>query len=105
MMTLYAIPVALLATAVFLGPTAHAEMPAKTFQVKFTYNAQAPAEEIYSDLQRTARKACYAYGPNSLAMLHVNRACARRVVDAGVKQLGRTDIATLHNGGIQTAGR
>ena len=57
MMTLYAIPVALLATAVFLGPTAHAEMPAKTFQVKFTYNAQAPAEEIYSDLQRTARKA------------------------------------------------
>jgi len=105
MMTLYTIPAALLAAAVFLGPSAHAEIPAKTFQVRFTYDTSAPAEEIYSDLQRTARKACYAYGPNSLTMLHVNRACAKRVVDAGVKQLGRTDIGMLHDGRVQTAAR
>lgn len=100
MKTPYTIPVALLIAAVYLAPaSAHAKPPTEAFQVKFSYNAKAPAETIYADLQRTASRACNNLGATSVQMRHVNRACAKRVVDAGVKQLGRTDIAMLHNGG------
>jgi UrcA family protein len=107
MNTLNTLPVALLMmAAVNVAPVAaHADVQGRTFQVRFTYDAKAPAEDIYTDLRRTARKACDNLGVRSLQMRHVNRACAKRVVDAGVKTLGRADIAMLHHGGITTAAR
>ena len=107
MKTLTALPVALLVmAAAYVAPAAaHADAPIKTFEVRFAYDSKAPAETIYSDLKRTARKACDAHRNWSLQMRHANRACAKQVVDAGVKTLGRADIAMLHNGAITTAAR
>ncbi|MDP3738626.1 MAG: hypothetical protein Q8R02_14620 [Hyphomonadaceae bacterium] len=106
MKTPYTIPVALLMMAVFLGPaSAHADTPGQTFQVKFTYNAKAPAADIYSDLKQTARKACNKIYVRSAIKRHVTGACARQVVDKGVAMLGRTDIAMLHKGPITVASR
>lgn len=109
MKTPYLMPVALLMMAVSFGPaSAHAEAPdrTQTFQVEFTYNASAPAENIYSDLRRTAHRACHKQlRTNTMQFQSANRACTRQVVDAGVKLLGRTDITMLHSGRIQTAAR
>ena len=108
MKTLTALPVALLVMAgAYVAPVAaHADAPVKTFEVRFAYDSKAPAETIYSDLKRTARKACDAHrSRSSLQMRHVNRACAKHVVDKGVNALGRADIAMLHNGAITTAAR
>jgi hypothetical protein len=106
MKTPYTIPVALLMMAVFLGPaSAHADTPGQTFQVKFTYDAQAPAAEIYSDLRLTARKACDKIYVRSVIKRHVIRACAKEVVSKGVAMLGRPDIAMLHKGPVTVASR
>ena len=109
MKTPYMIPVALVMMAASFGPaSAHAEAPnrTRTFQVEFAYNASARAENIYSDLRRTAHRACHKQlRTNTMQFQYANRACTKQVVDAGVKLLGRTDIAMLHAGRIQTAAR
>lgn len=106
MKTPYAIPVALLMMAVCLAPSsAHAQPPSKTFEVRFVYNAKAPAAEIYSDLRQTAQKACDKLYLRSVMKRFANRACEREVVREGVALLGRADIAMLHKGPITVAAR
>lgn len=98
--TPYAVPVALLAASLFFAaPAAQADAGTKTFEVRFAYNTANGAEEIYTDLQRTAYRACDRNGTKSpLRMQKLVKICAADVVDKGVQAIGRTDIAALHYG-------
>jgi hypothetical protein len=64
--------------------------------VVFSYNPAAPAEAIYSDLQSAARKACGHKDSRLLVMRKYTRRCTAEMVDSGVDQIGRADIAELH---------
>jgi UrcA family protein len=96
----FAIPIAMLAASLFLAaPTAQAEPAVKTFEVRFAYNPASGADKIYTDLKRTAQRACDRYGPRSpLRMQKLVKTCAADVVDKGVQAIGRTDLAALHYG-------
>lgn len=97
--TPFAVPVAILAASLFLAaPTAQAEPKTRTFEVRFAYNPASGAEKIYTDLKRTAFKACNSVGKQSLRAHQHVKTCANGVVDKGVKAIGRTDIAALHYG-------
>lgn len=97
--TPYAIPVALLLASILLAaPAAQADSSIKTFEVRFEYDRTSGAEKIYTDLKRTAFKACNKIGARSLRMHQQTKVCAAGVVDKGVKAIGRTDIAALHYG-------
>lgn len=98
--TPYAIPVAMLAASLFLAaPSAQAEPTTKTFEVRFEYNPASDAATIYTDLHRTAKRACSMVGSRSSLRMHKYATlCAAGVVDEGVKAIGRTDIAALHYG-------
>jgi UrcA family protein len=97
--TPFAVPLAMLAASLFFAaPAAHAAPAAKTFEVRFEYNRASGAEKIYTDLKRTAYKACYRIGGRSSLRMHKQvKACAAEVVDKGVQAIGRVDIAALHH--------
>jgi hypothetical protein len=92
------LPVALLVAAgLFSAPAASADarMP---IEVAFTYNPGDAAQDIYSDLQRTARHACQISGRRTLALRKSEWKCEKQLLDDGVAKMGRADIAVLHNG-------
>jgi UrcA family protein len=98
--TPYAIPIALLMTSVAIAtPPAHAERPGyKTFQVRFVFDPTDSAQEIYSDLNRTAQRACGNVGAKSIRLHYHVKVCKADVMDQAVQAIGRTDIAALHYG-------
>jgi UrcA family protein len=77
----------------------------KRVSVAFSYNPSAPAAKVYSDLQRKARKACTDNGVRPLALHRVSEECVAEMVESGVAQFGRADIAELHKGRITVASR
>jgi len=93
----------ILATAGLAAPAALAESPHKTVEARFAFNPHDPAAEIYSDLTRTARRACELHGTRSLSMVKVEQACINEMVQDGVAKLDRADVAAVHNGYFATA--
>ena len=93
----------ILATAVVAAPAALADSPREPIQARFAFNPSDPAVEIYSDLTRTARRACELSGTRSLNMVRLEQACIREMVQDGVAKLGRADVAAVHNGYFATA--
>lgn len=73
--------------------------------IEFAYNTKAPAAKIYRDLHKAARDACNHKGDRLLVMRQADRACVAEMVESGVSQLGRADIAELHQGRITVASR
>src|SRR5262245_55727619 len=89
-------------------PEAVAYGPAPSGNVikaRFTYDRDAPAEKIYSDLKVTARDACRASGVRSIVIRKLEQRCIKQMLDSGVAQFGRADIAQLHQGRIAVANR
>jgi hypothetical protein len=92
------------------APASHADNGAAPagyapLAVPFSYDRQAPAEKVYSDLQRTAHNACADKSSHMLALRLINKKCVAEMVDSGVSQFGRADIAELHKGRITVANR
>jgi hypothetical protein len=73
--------------------------------VAFSYDRTAPALEIYSDLRRTADAACTSHGIRSIVIRRLEQRCARTMIESGIAQLDRSDIAQLHRGRIAVANR
>ncbi len=95
-LAIYAAPVALLLMAGGLAaPTASADT--RTVQGVFTYDRNAPAETTYARLQRKAEKLCTGPGLRRFHMRKYEDACIASVIANGVKQLGRADIAAIHD--------
>ena len=92
-----------LASAVLAAPAAFAEGPRETIHARFAFNPDQPAAEIYSDLTRTARKACELSGTRSLHIVKHEQACMKEMVEDGVAKLDRADVAAVHNGYFATA--
>ena len=96
----YAAPVVLLMIAgVLATPTALAD-PAPghhTVQAQFRYNTEAPAEQIYAKLRKTAERVCAKPGLRPLAFRKAEAACADSAMQDGIRRIGRTDIAVLHS--------
>lgn len=96
----YAAPVALLMMAGILAtPNASAD-PAPghhTVQAQFRYNADAPADQIYAKLRKTAERMCAKPGLRPLAFRKADAACVDSAMQDGVSRIGRTDIAALHS--------
>lgn len=76
-----------------------------TVKVAFAYDRTAPAREIYSDLNATAKAACRHDGARTIRIRMLEQRCVRQMVASGVAQLGRSDIAQLHKGRIAVASR
>jgi hypothetical protein len=93
----------ILATAVLAAPAALGDSPREPIQARFAFNPNDPAAEIYSDLMRTARRACELHGTRSLNMIRVEQSCISQMVEDGVAKLGRADVAAVHNGYFATA--
>jgi UrcA family protein len=90
--------IALVAMAAsFAAPAAFAD-PQREVRVSFTYKTADTAENIFSDLQRTARDACEFAGSRSLQMHTFELACVKEMVADGVAKLNRPDIAAIANG-------
>ncbi len=82
---------------------AFADGPRETIQARFAFEPNEPADAIYSDLVRTARRACELPGARSLKLTRHERACIGEMVDDGVAKLGRADVVAMHNGYFATA--
>jgi len=93
----------ILASAVLAAP-AFAETPKEKFETRFAFNPNDPANEIYSDLTRTARRACEVPGMLSLRMSKSEQACIKEMVQDGVTKIGRPDVAAVHNSSFADAG-
>ena len=90
--------IALVAMAAsFAAPAAFAD-PQREVRVSFAYKTADTAENILSDLERTARDACEFPGSRSLQMHRLELACVKEMVVEGVAKLNRADIAALANG-------
>ena len=85
------------------APAALADGPREEVKTRFAFNPKDPAVEIYSDLTRTARRACDLPGTRSLNMVRVEQACIKEMVEDGVAKLGRADVAAVHNNYFATA--
>ena len=94
----------ILASAVLAAPAAFAEGPwDTTVQARFAFDPNEPAVEIYSDLTRTARRACELNGTRTLNVTKHEQACMKEMIQDGVTKLGRSDVAAVHNGYFATA--
>jgi len=93
----------ILASAVLAAPAAFADGPRQTIEARFAFNPAEPAAQIYSDLTRTARRACELSGTRSLHMVKHEQACMKEMVQDGVAKLDRPDVAAVHNGYFATA--
>ena len=93
----------ILASAVLAAPAAFADGSKEPVHARFAFNPNDPAAEIYSDLTRTANRACELSGTRSLNMIKIEQACAKEMVQDGVAKLGRPDVAAVHNGYFATA--
>lgn len=78
---------------------------AARISVAFSYDPNAAAERIYSDLHRVARNACKHNGDRLMVMRLGDKKCVAEMIDSGVAQFGRADIAELHKGRIAVANR
>lgn len=87
-------------TASFAAAPAAFAQDKHEVRVAFSYNTSDTAQQIYADLERTAREACEFNGYKSLQMRKVEQACANGMIDQGVAKLQRADVAALHNGGF-----
>lgn len=87
--------VAIAASAV-LGLTASADANRTDFAIAFDYDAGKSAEHNYGAFVREARRVCTTPGKQSLDARRHDLACVDDAVDAFVRKLGRTEIATLH---------
>jgi len=74
-------------------------------RVAFSYDRTASAQEIYSDLQKTAGAACAYEGVRTKVIRRLEQRCARKMIESGIVQLDRSDIAQLHRGRIAVANR
>jgi hypothetical protein len=93
----------ILASAVLAAPAAFADGPRQTIQARFAFNPDEPAAQIYSDLTRTARRACELSGTRSLNAVKHEHACVEEMVQDGVAKLGRADVASVHDSHFATA--
>lgn len=91
------------ASAVIAAPAAFADSQKESVNARFAFNPGEPAAEIYSDLVRTARRACEVHGTRSLNMVKHEQACTKEMVQDGVSKLGRADVAAVHNDYFATA--
>jgi len=88
---------ALITLAVLAGGlTATAGPNTAEFQVAFTYDEAAPAQETYRNVRQTALDACDAAGAPALVKQRLDRACALDLLDKFVVQTGRVDLVDLH---------
>ena len=98
-LNLYAVPVALLMMAGGIGiqsASAEPDGQQRTFEARFVFNPDDPAEKIYADIKRTAENLCEAPGPRPLTLLRLERQCTADLVDAVVERVSRKDIADIH---------
>jgi hypothetical protein len=93
----------ILASAVIAAPAAFADGQKESIRARFAFNPSEPAAEIYSDLTRTAKRACELPGTRSLHMVKHEQACMKEMIEDGVSKLGRADVAALHNDYFATA--
>lgn len=97
-LNLYAVPLALLVMA---GGLAHQSAAADTgdrttFEARFVYNPSDSAEQIYTDIRRTAQRLCETPGPRPFSLRKLERECTANLVEAAVKRISRPDIASVH---------
>lgn len=98
-LNLYAVPVALLMMAGELGVQSASAEPAgqhRTFEARFVFNPDDPAEKIYADIKRTAENLCEAPGPRPLSLLRLERQCTADLLDAVVERMSRKDVVAIH---------
>ena len=84
------------------GLTATAGPNTAEFQVAFTYDDAAPAQETYRNARQTALDACDTTSAHALVKQRLERACALDLLDKFVVQTGRVDLVDLH---IERTGR
>jgi len=75
---------------------ASADTNRTTFTIAFDYNAAKPAAQNYGAFLREARRACTTPGVRQLDAHQRDADCVSDAMDAFVRKLGRTDIATIH---------
>ena len=73
--------------------------------LRFAYNHNADAQTIYGSLQTAAKDACRYDGVRTLVIRKFEQRCVKDMVNSGVAQFGRADIAQLHQGRIAVANR
>ncbi len=93
----------ILASAVIAAPAAFADGSKESVKARVAFNPNEPAVQIYSDLNRTAKRACELNGARSLNIVKHEQACVREMVQDGVTKLGRADVAAVHNDYFATA--
>ena len=76
-----------------------------TVRVAFAYDRTASAQKIYGDLRTTAKAACRYDGARPIKIRMLEQRCVRQMVESGVAQFDRSDIAQLHKGRIAVASR
>jgi hypothetical protein len=100
----------LLLAGAFVAPhTASAENGARAsylsgqyreIRVEFAYYKTDPAEEIYSDFKRTAKRACTEDSIRPLSLRRMEAVCSASLMDKVVEKLGRADVAAVHQNRI-----
>ena len=70
----------------------------REMRVSFAYYRTDPATEIYSDFQRTAKRACSEDSLRPLALRRIEAVCTAQLMDKVVEKLGRADVAAVHQG-------
>ncbi|MEL7482529.1 MAG: hypothetical protein AAGJ29_13330 [Pseudomonadota bacterium] len=89
---------ALLLPVLLLAAPATAKPATISYPVDFSYDADAPAEEIYAAFQRTARAACRIDAPDVLtfAARREERRCAAQLLDDAVRATELAPLIALH---------
>lgn len=83
-------------TVLALASAPAASAQTTSFEARFTYNPEAPAEAIYAKLERTAQFACESPGVRGPKFRRDEQACAARLLNDVVARIGRPDIAGVH---------
>jgi UrcA family protein len=96
---------ALSAAPISQAQTGEAPAGFERVSVNFAHDGSAPAATVYRDLQRTARKACGHTGDRLVVMRQWHKQCVNEMVESGISQFGRADIAELHKGRVTVASR
>lgn len=75
----------------------------QTFEASFTYDPDAPPQDIYATLKQTAHQACrkeyFAIKSfHYIAKAHLVERCERDLLDRVVTQIGNPVVIALHAG-------
>src|SRR5690606_10848113 len=69
----------------------------RTIRAAISFSSADSAERIYASIERAAERACTDEGRRPLSLRRAERECVLRLVEAGVRTIGRADIAAVHD--------